>query len=43
MGLTAKDTGGGSNFPPCPAGLHHAVCYGVFDTMICTTRINISV
>jgi hypothetical protein len=31
MGLTATDTGGGNNYPPCPTGLHHAVCYAVYD------------
>ena len=30
MGLMASDSGG-TNFEPLPAGVHHAVCYGVID------------
>jgi len=30
MGLIAKDKGGG-NFEMIPAGVHHAICYGVID------------
>ena len=30
MGLTAKETGSGS-FDPVPEGMHHAVCYGLYD------------
>lgn len=30
MGLIASDKGG-SNFPPMPAGLKLAICYGVYD------------
>jgi hypothetical protein len=31
MGLTAKDTGGGSSFNPIPEGMHQAICYAVYD------------
>lgn len=30
MALTAKDKGG-IDLPPCPSGMHHAICYGVVD------------
>ena len=30
MGLIAKETGG-SKFPPIEPGMHHAVCYGIYD------------
>lgn len=30
MGLTAKKTGGG-DYPPIPEGVHHAICYGIWD------------
>lgn len=31
MGLTAKDSGGGGNFAPCPEGSHIAVCTHLVD------------
>jgi len=31
MSLIAKDSGGGTDFAPIPAGMHHAVCYSVVD------------
>lgn len=31
MAITASDKGGGTDFAPIPAGMHHAVCYGVVD------------
>ena len=31
MGLIAKDSGGGSEFTPVPAGMHLARCYRVID------------
>ena len=31
MPLIAKDSGGGTDFAPIPAGMHHAVCYSVVD------------
>jgi len=31
MGLTAKKTGDGGNFEPISQGLHHAVCYALYD------------
>ena len=30
MGLTARDKGGG-DFEPISEGMHHAVCWGIFD------------
>jgi hypothetical protein len=30
MGLIAKDKGGG-DYTPIPEGLHHAICYGIWD------------
>ena len=30
MGLIAKDKGGG-DYTPIPEGLHHGICYGIFD------------
>ena len=31
MGLTAKDTGSGKDFDPCPEGLHHGIAIGIYD------------
>jgi len=31
MSLIAKDKPQGADFAPIPAGMHHAVCYGVID------------
>ena len=31
MGLTAKDKGNGKDFEPIPEGMHHAICYGLYD------------
>lgn len=31
MSLTAKDTGSGQNFDPVPEGMHHAICYALYD------------
>jgi len=31
MAFTAKDTGGGGDWEPMPAGVYHAVCYAVID------------
>jgi hypothetical protein len=31
MPLTASDSGGGKDFEPTEAGVHHAVCYSVID------------
>ena len=30
MGITASDSGG-SSYPPTPEGVHHGVCYGIYD------------
>jgi len=31
MGLIARDTGEGKDFSPIDAGMHHAVCIGIYD------------
>jgi hypothetical protein len=31
MGLHASDKGNGQDFEPIEAGLHHAICYAIFD------------
>lgn len=31
MGITTNDKGGGQDFDPIPEGLHHAICYGLYD------------
>ena len=31
MGLTARKTGDGGNFEPISQGLHHAICYALYD------------
>ena len=39
MGITASGKGGGQDFDPIPEGLHHAICYGLYD--IGTQHFNI--
>ena len=31
MGITVSDKGGGQDFEQIPEGLHHSICYGVYD------------